>query len=148
MAENMFKKYTESLVRVLEVGANVAGGTAIIINSRPAVTLASSGGTSVTETTNLPGSITSITYEEGGAGYAANEAAVAFDGTWLFTVTGVSNGATVPDAEAGTNEGTAVYRDPDDGLLTLTSTDNVFFGKIDAGYISGGVAPVIIGVPA
>lgn len=148
MTTNMFKKYTESLVRVLEVGANVAGGTAIIINSRPGVTLAASGGSTVTKTANLPGNMTSVTYVNEGAGYEDNMAAVAFDGSWLFTVTGVSNGETTPDASAGTNEGTSVYRDPDDGLLTLTSTDNVFFGKIDAGYISGGVAPVIIGVPA
>ena len=148
MASNMFKKYTEALVRKVEVGTDVPGGTAIFVNGRPAVTLADSGGSSVTKTTNLPGNITSITYDTGGVTYGEGEAAVAFDGTWLFPVAGVANGDTVPDSAAGTNEGTSVYRDPDDGALTLTSTDNVFYGKIDAGAIVGGVAPVQIGVPA
>lgn len=148
MATNMFKKYTESLVRKLEVGDDVLGGTPIIINNRPGVTLADSGGSSRTKTTNLPGNITSVTYDSQGATFGPGEATVAFDGTWLFPVTGVTDGDTVPDSAAGTDEGTSVYLDPLDGSLTLTSTGNTFYGKIDAGAIVNGVAPVQIGVPA
>lgn len=145
MAENMFKKYTESLVRVLEVGSNIAGGSPILIDTRPGVTLARSGGGSITKTTNLPGNITSITKTVEGVGYEDNTAAVAFDGTWLFAVTGVTDGATVPDSAAGTNQGTSVYITAG-GVLTLTSSGNTYYGRIDDGYIVGGVAPVQIGI--
>lgn len=147
MATNMFKKYTESLTREVEVGANIAGGTALIIDGRAAVTLAASGGSSVTKTANLPGNVTSITYDNSGVGYRTNTAVVAFDGTWLFAVAGVSNGETVPDSAAGTNEGTTVYI-TSGGALTLTSSGNTAWGKIDDGNIVGGVAPVKIGAGA
>lgn len=150
MAENMFKKYTESLTREIEVGANVPGGSLVLDGTRPAVTLAASGGSSVTETTNLPGRLTSISYTEGGVNYRTNCAVVAYDGSWLFTVTGVTAGETVGNAAAGTDQGTKVYAIVAAGMvtgLTLTSTDNTYVGIIDDGNIVAGVAPVQIGVP-
>lgn len=151
MAENMFKKYTESLTREIEVGANVPGGSAVLDGTRPAVTIAASGGSAITQTTNLPSNVTSISYTDGGVGYRTNCAVVAYDGSWLFPVTGVTNGETVPDAAAGTNQGTNVYAVVASGKitsLTLTDTGNTYFGKIDDGNIVDGVAPVLIGVPA
>lgn len=153
MAENMFKKYTESLTREIEVGANVPGGTLVLDGDRPAVTLAASGGSSITETTNLPGNITSVTRTVGGVGYRTNCAVVAYDGSWLFEVEGVTDGETVPNSAAGTDQGTAVYQDAA-GALTLDefesdgTTATTPVGVIDDGNIVDGVAPVLIGVGA
>lgn len=146
MAKNMFKKYTESLTREIEVGADVPGGTVVLDGVRPAITLAASGGSSVTETTNLPGNITSVTRTVGGAGYREDCADVAYDGSWLLPVTGVTNGATVPDSGAGTSQGTAVYRTTADGAITLTSAGGTKIGEIDDCTIVGGIAAVQIGV--
>jgi hypothetical protein len=143
----MYKKYTESLTREVEVGANVPGGTPLLIDGRAAVTLAASGGSVVTKSTNLPGNITSVSYGNGGVGYRENCAVVAFDGSWLFPVATAVNGETVPDSAAGTNEGTTVYI-TGAGALTLASSGNTAFGKIDDGNIVGGVAPVKIGAGA
>ncbi len=151
MATNMFKKYTESLVREHEVGANVPGGSAVIIGTQPGVTLAASGGSTNTKTTNLPGDITSVTYGNAGVGFRTNAATVAFDGSWLFPVATVTNGETVPNSGAGTDAGTKVYAIIASGKvtgLTLVSTSNTYFGVIDDGNIVGGIAPVKIGVPA
>lgn len=146
MATNMFKKYTESLTREVEVGANVPGGTAVIADGQPAVTIAASGGS--TRTITLANGDTLTQSDKGGVGYRENCAVVAFDGTWLFEVEGATDGETVPDSAAGTNRGTAVYRVAADGSLTTTEGSNVFFGIIDDGRIVDGVAPVQIGVPA
>lgn len=149
MAENMYKAYTKGLTREIEVGANVPGGTIGIeaASGLVYVTLGDSGGSKVTQTSNLPGNITSITFENGGAGFREESALCAFDGSWLFPVQGVTNGETVPDSAAGTNRGTKVYID-DDGALSLTATDNTYVGIIDDGNIVGGIAPVQIGVSA
>lgn len=146
MADNMYKKYTESLTREVEVGANVPGGSAVIADGQPAVTLAASGGSSRTIT--LANGDTLTQADKGGVGYRTNCAVVAFDGTWLFEVDGVTDGETVPDSGAGTNRGTKVYRVAADGALTTTAGSNVYFGIIDDGNIVDGVAPVQIGVPA
>lgn len=151
MAKNMFKKYTESLTREVEVGANVAGGSAVIVDGRAAVTLADAGGTSKTVTSNLPGALTSVSYTDGGVGYKDKCAVVAFDGSWLFPVTGVKDGETVPNSAGTTARGSKVYAVVASGKvtsLTLTGTGNTYFGIIDDGNVVGGVAPVQIGVPA
>lgn len=152
MAENMYKKYDEHLTREIEVGSNVPGGTLVLDGTRPAVTIAASGGSSVIETANLPGNLTSITRTVGGVGYKEDCAVVAYDGSWLFAVEGVVAGETV--AGAGTDQGTAVYRTPA-GALTLEADDGetvpteyTSIGIIDDGYIVDGVAPVLIGVGA
>src|SRR5690606_5170590 len=105
-----------------------------------------SGGSSTTQAGG-PGAITSITFDNAGVGYREDCAVVAFDGTWLFEVSGVDDGETVPDSAAGTNRGTDVYL-TSAGALTLTSAGNTFFGKVDDGNIVDGVAPVQIGVTA
>ncbi len=145
MASNMYKKYTESLVRPWGVGTEVDGGTLVIDadSGQAGVTLADSGGSTRVKT-HADGSVT--TYPSGGVGYPSGVAEVAVDGTWLFPVAGVTNGDTVPDSEAGTNRGTKVYRVTADGTLTLTVGTNVYVGIIDSGRIVGGVAPVQIGV--
>lgn len=144
MATNMFKKYTESLTREVEVGANVPGGSAVIADGQPAVTLAASGGS--TRTVTLANGDTLTQADKGGVGYRENCAVVAFDGTWLLEVDGATDGPTVPDSASGSNRGTAVYRVAADGTLTTTAGSNTYFGKIDDGTIVDGVAPVQIGV--
>ncbi len=143
MATNMYKKYTESWVRTWDVGTGVLGGSLVINGAQVGVTLADSGGTTRTKT--LPDGST-ITYASHGVGYESGVAEVAVDGTWLFTVAGVTNGDTVPDSAAGTNQGTPVYQVAADKSLTLTASGNTLVGIIDAGAIVGGVAPVQIGV--
>jgi hypothetical protein len=145
MASNMFKKYTEAKVRTWNVGTAVPAGTVVIDaeSGEVGVTLAASGGS--TETITLPDGST-LTRANAGVGYASGEAQVAVDGSWLLTVAGVANGETVPDSAAGTNRGTPVYRVTATGAYSLTSTDAVRIGIIDAGRIVGGVAPVLIGV--
>lgn len=148
MATNMFKKYTESLTREIEVGANVPGGSAVLDGTRPGVTIAGSGGSTRTTSLANGGTLTEPGLG-GGVGYRTNCAVVAYDGTWLFPVTGVANGETVPDSAAGTDQGTPVYAVVAGGKitsLTLTVGSNTYFGKIDDGNIVGGVAPVQIGV--
>lgn len=154
MAENMYKKYTEAKTREWTVGENVPGGSLVInaASGEVGVTIAASGGSSVTETANLPGSLTSITRTVGGVGYKADAAVVARDGSWLFPVAGVTAGETV--AGAGTDQGTPVYRTPA-GVLTLAAddgeepaVDNTPVGIIDDCYIVDGVAAIEIGVGA
>lgn len=146
MANNMYKKYTESLTREVEVGANVPGGAAVLVDGRPAVTLAASGGSTATKTL-ADGS--TLTTPNGGVGYRANSAVVAFDGSWLFPVATSVDGETVPGSAAGTKRGTKVYAIVASGKvtgLTLAASGNTFFGIVDDGRIVGGVAPVQIGV--
>ncbi len=156
MAENMFKKYTERKTRRWDVGTGVLGGTLVINkqNGEVGVTLADSGGTTRTETTNLPGRVTSVTYTSNGVGYDEGIAVVARDGSWLFEVEGVVDGETTPNSGAGTDQGTPVYRTPA-GELTLDADDGETVpteytpvGIIDDCYIVDGVAAVEIGVGA
>lgn len=144
MATNMYKKYDEHLTREIEVGANVPGGTLVLDGTRPAVTIAASGGS--TRTRTLANGATLTETDKGGVGYRTNCAVVAYDGSWLFPVAGVTAGETV--AGAGTDRGTKVYRITATGALTLTDTSNTYVGIIDDGSIIDGVAPVQIGVPA
>ncbi|ALJ19498.1 hypothetical protein [Microbacterium sp. No. 7] len=158
MADNLYKKYTESKTRRWDVGVGVFGGTPVINkqNGEIGVTLADSGGTTRTETSNLPGSLTSVTRRSAGVGYDSGIAVVARDGSWLFEVTGVTDGETTPNGGAGTNQGTKVYATVTSGVITgLTlaaddggspAVDNTYVGIIDDGYIVDGVAPVEIGV--
>jgi hypothetical protein len=88
----------------------------------PAVALTASGNGTKTQTTNLAGGVTSITYANGGVGLAAGQATFAFDGTFEFPVTGATTG-TLNDVE--------VFIIPATGLLTLTSSGNVHYGWTD-----------------
>lgn len=155
MAENMFKKYDEKKTRRWDVGVGVLGGT-LVINKQSGevgVTIADSGGTTRTETANLPGSYTSVTRTSHGVGYDEGIAVVARDGSWLFPVEGVANGETTPNSGAGTDQGTPVYRNAA-GELTLddvesdTTTPTTPVGIIDDCTIVDGVAAIEIGVGA
>lgn len=155
MADNMYKKYTEGKTRRWDVGTGVLGGTLVINkqNGEVGVTLADSGGTTRTETTNLPGNLTSVTYASNGVGYDEGIAEVARDGSWLFDVEGVTDGETTPNGGAGTDQGTTVYLNAA-GALTLSDkeedevTPTTPVGIIDDCYIVDGVAAVEIGVGA
>lgn len=143
MAENMFKKYTENLVREWEVPEGTKSGDLVIhpITSKPGVALTSRGDATVSK--NLPGGLVLSGIPTGGVSNKPTAATIATDGSWLFKVTGVANGETV--AGAGTDQGTPVYR-TSAKTLSLTATDNDFVGIIDDGNIVDGVAPIQIGV--
>lgn len=146
MATNMFKKYTESLTREWRVPEGTLSGVGVINaeSGEVGVTLTARG--DATGPANIPG-VTGGTVPVGGVGNKPNAATVAVDGSWLFPVTGVTNGDTV-DTGAGTAEGTPVYATVTSGAVTgytLTEGSNTLFGVIDAGVIVGGVAPIKIG---
>ena len=146
MALNMFKKYTESLTREWPVAADTQSGVVVIhsLSGQVGVTLTARGDS--TKSQDLPGELILSGIRNGGVGNKANSATVAVDGSWLLSVTGVTAGDTNPETgTAGTPVGTAVYRDPDDGSITLVETDNTKIGVIDDGVIVSGVAPVLIG---
>ncbi|QDK01296.1 hypothetical protein SEA_WATERT_25 [Microbacterium phage WaterT] len=144
MATNMYKKYTESLTREWPVASGTQAGTLVIhpISNQVGVTLTARG--DATRAAGIPG-VTGGTIPNGGAGNKSNSATVAVDGSWLLTVTGVTNGDTNPESgSAGTPAGTVVYR-TSGGALNLTASGNTAVGVIDDGVIVGGVAPVLIG---
>lgn len=138
MALNKIYASTERLHREREVGADVQPGTPVLVEGRPAVTLTASGGSSVTDTTNLPDGLVSVTYENGGIGNLEDYATVAFDGTFQFEVTGALT-TTESDVEVFITSA---------GALTLTEGSNEHFGWTDypRDYTKvAGVAPVRIG---
>jgi len=143
MASNMYKKYSEELVREWAVPSGTKAGTVVLgaVSGQVGVALVDRGDS--TRAANIPG-VTGGTVANGGAGVKPGGATVAVDGSWLLTVAGVTNGDTGA-AGAGTDEGTKVYRVAADGSYTLTVGSNVFIGVIDDGVIVGGVAPVRIG---
>jgi hypothetical protein len=148
MATNVFKKYTESLVREWDVPAATLSGAAVLEagSLRVGVTLTARG--DVTASQTLPDGTTRSGIPAGGIGNRSTGATVAVDGSWIFTVATVANGSTAVGG-AGTDKGTAVYAIVASGVitgLTLVSTDNTFFGRIDDGTIVGGKAPVQIGI--
>ena len=138
MALNKIFASTQELHRARPVPSGTQPGTPLLIGTRPAVTLTARGDATRTQTTGLPAGVTSVTYENGGAGLAADEASVAFDGTWLFPVTGATT-STASEVEVFITSG---------GALTLTSTNNTHFGWTDypKDYRKeAGKAPVRIG---
>ena len=142
MASNMYKKYTESLVREWAVPSGTKAGDVVVhaVSSQVGVALVDRG--DATRAANIPG-VTGGTVPSGGAGVKAGGATVAIDGSWLLTVAGVTNGDTGAGG-AGTDEGTKVYRTAG-GAYNLTASGNTLIGVIDDGVIVGGVAPVRIG---
>lgn len=147
MATNMYKKYTESKTREWRVPAGTLAGEGVINaeSGEIGVTLTARG--DATAPANIPG-VTGGTVPVGGVGNKPNAATVAVDGSWLFEVTGVTDGNTV-DTSAGTAEGTEVYATETTGGeitgYTLIQGTNTLFGVIDAGVIVDGVAPIKIG---
>lgn len=112
-------------------------GTPVVINDRPAVALTADPSATLTKTTGLPPEITSVTYKNGGVN-STGAATFAFDGTWVFDVTG---------ALTNTADDVEVYID-DAGALTLTVGTNTHYGWTDypVGYIkAAGRACVRVG---
>ena len=103
-------------------------GVPVTFAEGPAVSLTASGNGTVTDTTNLPGELTSITYKNGGVGNLSGSATFAFDGTYEFS--GVVSSGTTP-APTTTAQGVQVYIIPATGALTLASSGNVAYGKVD-----------------
>lgn len=144
---NMYKKYTESLCREWAVPAGTQAGVPVLNaqSQEKGFTLTARGDSTTSRTL---GDATISGLPNGGIGNRPGGAVVAVDGTFVYTVTGVTNGDTGAGG-AGTDEGTEVYAVVSGGAitsLTLTSTSNTLFGVIDDGVIVGGKAPVKIGV--
>lgn len=113
-------------------------GVAVVFPEGPAVSLTASGNATVTQTTNLPPNLTSVTYGNGGVGNLPGSASFAFDGTFEFAVAG---------ATTSTVSGVQVYITTT-GALTLTEGTNTAFGVTDypRDYAKvAGRAPVRIG---
>lgn len=146
MATNMYKKYTESLCREWAVPSGTKSGQVVVhaISGQVGVALGDRG--DATRAVNIPG-VTGGTVPSGMVGVRSGGATVAVDGSWVFPVTGVTNGDTGAGG-AGTDEGTKVYAVVAGGVVTsLTTTvgSNTYVGVIDDGQIVGGSAPVKIG---
>lgn len=135
MALNKVFKDIEEQRRVRNLGATVAEGQPRLVNARPCVTVTATGGS----TDVLTVGSYSITVPNGGVGLGAQEAVVAFSGTWEFSgITGV---------DGTTGQDVAVYITAANALTT-TATGNTLFGYTDypVGYSkAAGVAPVRIG---
>lgn len=147
MTENMIYKYDEKKTRVRTLAATVTSGTPLLDGTRPAVALTNSGDSTKTVTTaDIPigGTVTSLTYENGGVGLTGKETTLAYDGTWEFSGV-VSSGSTpIP---TNTAIETAVYI-TSGGALTLVSSGNTFYGRVDypIDYFKvAGTVPVRIG---
>lgn len=121
MALNKIFQSTEKDHRERIVPSGTLPGTPLLINGRPVVALTARGDATRTDTTSLPGGLTSITYKVGGASNLADRASVAYDGTWEFAVTGATT-STLSDVEVFITSG---------GVLTLTSTSNTHYGWTD-----------------
>lgn len=156
MATNMFKKYDEAKTREWDVVAAqlpaaatpVASGTLIKHNlsGEIGVTLTASG--AATRAAGVPG-VTGGTQPNGGASNKANGAVVAVDGSWLFSVAGVTAGDTTLPSGApgrGTPSGTPVFQNNTTGALTLVATSSTRIGVVDDGVIVGLITPIKIGV--
>lgn len=145
MATNMFKKYTESLVREWDVPAGPLSGTVVIEANSNRVGITITGRGDATKSVTLPDGTVLSGIPAGGIGNRPTGATVAVDGSWLLPVATVVNGSTAQGG-AGTKKGVAVYRVTADGTYSLVSTGGVLIGRIDDGTIVGGVAPVQIGI--
>jgi hypothetical protein len=101
--------------------STIQPGVPVLFGTRPAVSLTASGGATKTQTSPLPSGLTSITYENGGAGNAAGAATFAFDGTFEFAVATATT-TTASEVEVFITAA---------GGLTLVSTSNTHFGWTD-----------------
>ena len=132
MALNKIFQSTEALHRERALSAitmpstpptDIQPGVPVQFATRSAVSLTASGNATVTQSTGLPGGITSVTYGNGGAGNLADPASAsfAFDGTFEFAVT---------EATTSTASDVLVYITTA-GALTLTAGTNVIYGRTD-----------------
>lgn len=122
MALNKIFASTQSLHRERPVTAGTQPGIPVLSGARPAVTLTAAGGSTKTQTTGLPLGMSSVTFTNGGVGNLADNATLAFDGTFEFAVTGASATTTASDVEVFITSG---------GVLTLTSSGNTHYGWTD-----------------
>lgn len=128
-----------TIVNPTSTPTTIQPGIPVTFNDGPAVSLTASGNATKTQTTGLGNGITSITFQNGGAGLAAGEASFAFDGTFEFAVATTTT---------GTLSGVEVFIVPGTGALTLVSAGGVHFGWTDypVGYTKeAGRAPVKVG---
>lgn len=120
MALNRIYAENERNNRSRVVPAATKAGDPLLIEDRPAVALTNRGDVPA-ETISINGAAAKVIMG-GGVGNAADAASIAFDGTFLFAVTGATNGDSA--------QGTAVYI-TSGGALTLTSSGNTAYGKVD-----------------
>lgn len=120
MALNRIFKENDRDNRVRVVAAGVKAGTPLLADGKPAVALTNRGDVAA-ETIAINGG-TPIVIARGGVGLADDEATVAFNGTFLFPVTGATAGDTA--------NGVAVYI-TSAGALTLTEGTNTRYGVVD-----------------
>lgn len=118
MAVSKIYQDTEHKRRVIPVTSGTEPGTPLIWAGQSWVTVTAEN--DATETKVLSDG-TSITYSIAAVGYQDLTAGAAQDGTWEFAVTG---------ATTATASGVPVYQ-ASDGTLTLTATDNDFYGVTD-----------------
>lgn len=119
MALNRIYKENERNNRARTVPDGTRSGDPLLVESRPAVAITDEGG--ATKSFTL-GGLTVSGLKSGGVGLKNDEASVAFDGTFLFEVTGATNGDTA--------NGTVVYI-TSGGALTLTEGSNTRYGTVD-----------------
>lgn len=135
MALNKIFESDQTKHRARVVASGTKSGDPRLVGGRPVVALTDRGDATRTET--VAG--VSVTRASGGASLNADQASVAFDGTFEFAVTGATT-TTANDVEVFIISATNV--------LTLTEGTNVHFGWTD--YPEGfrkeaGRAPVRIG---
>ena len=140
MATNMFKKYTESKTREWEVPEGTVSGDLVVHAESGQVGVAITSRGDAVRPAGIPG-VTGGTVPSGGVGNKPTAATVAVDGSWLFNITGATDGETV--AGAGTDAGTEVFATDDADTVALTGTVSV--GVIDDGAIVAGRGPILIG---
>lgn len=121
MANNKVFASTQSKHRARVVPAGTKANDHLLIGGRPAFALTDRGDATRTQTDGLPAGLTSITFASGGVGLDADQASVAFDGSWDCPVTG---------ATTTTGQDVAVYI-TSAGALTLTAGSNTAFGFTD-----------------
>lgn len=140
MAKNLIYNGNDELNRARVVPSGTLSGDPVINVDRPAVAITSRGDTiSSTVVDGL-----THQYRSGGFSNKAEEATLAFDGTYEFDVTGVT---------ASTGNQVKVYAVVDSGTgkvtaLTTTASGNTLFGVTDYPndyYKRAGIAPVRIG---
>lgn len=146
MATNVAYSPTESLQRPVFVGKNVAPGTPLIYGGQSVVTITGSGDYISSQSFDA-GDYSLTVKHPGGVGLQAGQATVAFDGSFLFNVAGITSEATalVQDGATLKKEPAKVYLAAN-GSLTATSTGNTFFGIVDFYDAVLGKTAVRIGV--
>lgn len=142
MAVNKIFASDERLHRARPVPVGTQPGTPLLIGNtgRPAVTLTARGDSTVTQTAPVTSNIVSVTYTNGGVGLKQDEASCAFDGTWLFPVTGATT--------ATTSEEEVFYVVATDTLTLASGGSDPHYGWTDypEGFIkTAGNAPVRVG---